>query len=103
MHCDSATYGAAPVDRLQRIRQRAYQLWMLEGQPEGRALAHWDEAERQGEAELHAEVSRSDPGMNEVPAANMVVHQGPSSGSALPGFQRADGLSTPGVPPKSKD
>jgi Protein of unknown function (DUF2934) len=30
--------------RLERIRQRAYQLWQAEGCPEGRADVHWDQA-----------------------------------------------------------
>lgn len=31
----------------QKIRARAQQLWEAEGRPEGRALEHWREAERQ--------------------------------------------------------
>lgn len=27
-----------------RVRERAYHLWLEEGRPEGRALAHWDMA-----------------------------------------------------------
>jgi hypothetical protein len=93
-------YGEPRMDRVQRIRERAFQLWMLEGRPERRALAHWEEAERQVEAELHAEVRRPDAGTNELPAADMVAHQGPTSGSALSGFEQADGISTPVVPPR---
>lgn len=32
------------MDRDQRIRERAYQLWEEEGRPEGRAEANWDQA-----------------------------------------------------------
>jgi len=32
------------TEREQRIRQRAYELWIEEGRPEGRADAHWDMA-----------------------------------------------------------
>lgn len=28
----------------QRVRERAYRLWIEEGQPEGQAEAHWDKA-----------------------------------------------------------
>jgi len=31
-------------DRQQRIQERAHQLWIQEGRPEGRALEHWDKA-----------------------------------------------------------
>ena len=31
-------------DRDQRIREKAHQMWLEEGQPEGRADAHWDMA-----------------------------------------------------------
>lgn len=31
-------------EREERIRQRAYRLWEAEGQPEGRADVHWDQA-----------------------------------------------------------
>ena len=34
-----------------RIREQAHQLWVQEGKPEGRELAHWHEAERQVRAE----------------------------------------------------
>ena len=33
-----------PHDLERRIRDRAYQLWLNEGQPEGRAEVHWDMA-----------------------------------------------------------
>lgn len=31
-------------DREQRVRERAYRLWLEEGRPEGRADDHWDKA-----------------------------------------------------------
>ena len=31
----------------QRVRERAYQIWLDEGRPEGRAKDHWQEAEKQ--------------------------------------------------------
>jgi Protein of unknown function (DUF2934) len=32
---------------LERIRQRAYELWQQEGQPEGKQQEHWDRAMRE--------------------------------------------------------
>lgn len=32
---------------LERIKQRAYELWQQEGQPEGREQDHWDQAVRE--------------------------------------------------------
>ena len=34
----------------ERIRMRAYSLWEQAGRPDGTALAHWLEAEREAEA-----------------------------------------------------
>lgn len=34
-------------DRAQRIRERAYQLWEVDGCPEGRDREHWLRAERE--------------------------------------------------------
>ena len=36
--------GRDMADREQRIRERAYQIWLEEGQPKGRDQAHWDMA-----------------------------------------------------------
>jgi len=38
-------------DLEQRIRERAYELWLQAGRPEGRAEAHWREARAALEAE----------------------------------------------------
>jgi hypothetical protein len=32
---------------LERIKQRAYELWQQEGQPEGKQQEHWDQAVRE--------------------------------------------------------
>jgi hypothetical protein len=31
-------------DHTQKIREKAYEIWVLEGCPEGRELSHWDTA-----------------------------------------------------------
>lgn len=36
--------------RTNAIRERAYQLWIAEGQPEGRAVVHWKHAEQEYDA-----------------------------------------------------
>jgi hypothetical protein len=41
---DGARDDDAERERNQRIRERAYRLWMEEGCPEGRADDHWDKA-----------------------------------------------------------
>ncbi|MDB5570443.1 MAG: hypothetical protein JWN93_1626 [Hyphomicrobiales bacterium] len=35
------------MPRQENIRSRAYALWEQEGRPEGRALEHWERAERE--------------------------------------------------------
>lgn len=34
-------------DLTQKIRERAYQIWIDEGQPEGQERAHWERAARE--------------------------------------------------------
>lgn len=38
-------------NRIERIRERAHQIWEREGRPEGRAQEHWDKAVQDIEAE----------------------------------------------------
>ena len=48
----------APFDREERIRQRAYEIWEKEGQPEGHAQRHWERAAQdldQEDAEIRRE------------------------------------------------
>jgi hypothetical protein len=40
-----ATVGKATGVFEEKIRARAYQIWMQEGCPEGREAAHWQQAE----------------------------------------------------------
>ena len=46
------------TDRDTKIRERAYQLWIEEGQPEGRADRHWEEAARLVDEEGKAGAAR---------------------------------------------
>lgn len=43
-----------------RVRQRAYEIWMDEGTPDGRAVANWFQAEE--ELAREARATLSDPG-----------------------------------------
>lgn len=38
-------------DRIERIRQRAHEIWEREGRPQGREQEHWDRASREIDAE----------------------------------------------------
>ena len=40
------------ADKEELIRQRAREIWEREGQPEGRATEHWQQATQEIEAEL---------------------------------------------------
>lgn len=46
-------------EKEQRIRERAYQIWINEGQPEGRDIDHWQQAETQINAEEGEQPSSS--------------------------------------------
>jgi hypothetical protein len=46
---------ASDVDREQRIRERAYKIWLEEGQPYGHGNEHWAQAEKQLAEEENAE------------------------------------------------
>jgi hypothetical protein len=84
----------------ERIRERAYQIWLSEGQPIGRDADHWERARQQIEREIKNGVAAHRDGVNQVPASNITVHRGPISASPTPGFEPADGINTPGVKAK---
>ncbi len=39
------------MDREERIRRRAYNIWCAEGRPKGREQAHWEQASKEVERE----------------------------------------------------
>ncbi len=49
------------MDRDQRIRDRAYQIWQEEGCPEGKASEHWEQARRAIEREEGSEKTAKTP------------------------------------------
>lgn len=81
----------------ERIRERAYQIWLSEGQPVGRDAEHWDRARQQVAREVKQGINMHKSGTNEVPASNITVHKGPISPTPTPGLESADGINTPGV------
>jgi hypothetical protein len=61
-----ATVMPSPEEKEQRIRERAYQIWLDEGQPDGREREHWRQAEEQINAE---EGEQSEPDEQSPPLA----------------------------------
>ena len=71
-------------DREQLIRERAFQIWIEEGQPEGRQSNHW----LQAEAEL---VSGTSPALQPDQQGNMPQEQSPAeAGQPLGGANPDD-------------
>lgn len=70
-------------DLIERIRQRAYELWEADGQPEGRELEHWLQAEQElrerGEIPPDAEIPKPEG----VPSAAPPAESGNLSLSAV--------------------
>ena len=74
------------ADHIERVRRRAYAIWMDEGQVHGRDHEHWHQAER----EIAAETSAHGP-----PAAA----EPPEAPLAAPGGSKTTGMAPPS--PKS--
>ena len=53
---------ADEYEKEKRIRERAYYIWLAEGQPEGRADQHWEQAKLQIEREGESEPTLPVPG-----------------------------------------
>lgn len=75
------------MDRESEIRSRAYELWERDGQPEGRAEEHWQEACEQYDARgKAAHRMETDPALNNpdsTPGTGML----PDVGSDDPNVQ----------------
>ena len=50
-------------EKQERIRERAYHIWLAEGQPEGRDKEHWELAKKliEDEEQQHTPIPRSTP------------------------------------------
>lgn len=62
------------MDRDQRIKERAHQIWESEGRPEGREHEHWQRARREIETEAA-----------EAPTVRMPLRPDPVAGSTTGG------------------
>ena len=49
----AAEHSPQPLEREQRLRERAHELWEREGHPEGRNEEHWAQACREIDTEEH--------------------------------------------------
>lgn len=82
----------------ERIRARAYALWVEEGRPHGRDREHWERAERELQAE-HATPAAPPPAPPEDPAA-VVPATAPKAKKAS---RKGAGRSTPDAPPEAAE
>jgi hypothetical protein len=48
-------------EKEKRVRERAYQIWLDEGQPQGRDKEHWRQAEAQVSAEEGEHSAQAEP------------------------------------------
>ena len=81
------------------IRRRAYQIWVAEGRPEGRAAEHWDRACRELAAEAAA-LEHAPP--EEVAAAADAAGERPAE-AATPAAEPAQDIAPePAAAPKRR-
>jgi hypothetical protein len=59
-------------EQIQKVREKAYEIWVLEGRPEGRSLVHWGMAE-QLVAQEEADRSHNPPASDRREIENAVV------------------------------
>jgi hypothetical protein len=72
-------------DTFEKVRQRAYDLWVEAGQPEGRHEEHWAQASRELGGEP-TEDDRLDAGLEEsFPSSDPVSEAQPGGGITGPG------------------
>lgn len=71
------------MDRTQAIRDRAYQIWIEQGQPSGREREHWEQASREldaagGDASAKGAAASTAVGGGEKAAAALSGNDAPS-------------------------
>jgi hypothetical protein len=73
----------------QRIRQRAFYIWIEQGRPEGKDKEHWQQAESELMAGIAKPESELHPARDEVPQAGLANAPGPEVGpaQAAPGVE----------------
>ncbi|MGQ4273066.1 DUF2934 domain-containing protein [Terrihabitans sp. B22-R8] len=57
------------MDKDELIRQRAYEIWVAQGQPEGQESEHWAQARREIESESPPEPDANGPTGAEIPSS----------------------------------
>jgi hypothetical protein len=76
------------ADREEEIRQRAREIWEAEGRPDGRDIAHWEQAKAEIENRVLASVGgegESIPlglGVTDVPKKKEVMKKAPAAAPA---------------------
>jgi hypothetical protein len=66
-----------PYDIERAVQQRAHEIWMQEGCPEGRAEAHWQQARAEvGALASHQEQQLDAEGADSFPASDPPSHSG---------------------------
>lgn len=72
-------------DRIERIRQRAHEIWEREGRPHGLEQEHWDRATREIDAEggQVSETTQNPDAASTATGANPSVEQVPGAGPAI--------------------
>jgi hypothetical protein len=73
----------------QRIRERAFYIWIEQGQPEGKDKEHWQQAESELMAGIAKPESELHPARDEVPQAELANASAPEVGpaQAAPGVE----------------
>jgi len=76
-------------NREKRVRERAYQIWQREGEPQGRADAHWAQAE--AEIELEHELALDRAAAGQKPATAAPLRSRPARNEKAPASNRRRG------------
>ena len=90
------------TDRETRVQEIAYQLWLQEGRPEGRADAHWYEAEAVYDAEVAGDDLKSDP-LDELALSETAVAKAESGKKRAEGASQKSGSQKSGGSAKSAE
>jgi Protein of unknown function (DUF2934) len=71
-------------DKEARIRERAHDIWVREGQPHGKSAEHWQMAEAEIAAESGAVADRAAAGSKPRTEAPIAIADPPGAGAAPP-------------------
>lgn len=71
-------------DRESRVRQRAHEIWLREGQPDGHGERHWSMAEAEVDTEMTATPARKTTAKKSPASAKPASPKSGSTASAKP-------------------